>query len=146
MNVLFVCQGNTCRSPMLEFVFGNFLRTQGEIAESIKVRSAGMEGSGRPMSRECAAILKKHGIPFYERKSVLCDGLIASADVVLTMTRKQADFLQKKYGDSDKIIPLATVCGRDIQDPYGNGIQAYEDLYQLFNSISTDILRFLSNF
>lgn len=83
-NILFVCTGNTCRSPMAE----GFLR---KIAEekglNITVCSAGIAASqGAPMSRHAAAILGKKDIAVQHQAQFATARLISSADLILTMT------------------------------------------------------------
>lgn len=147
MRVLFVCEGNTCRSPMLQFMFENFVKTQCSHIkgiENIQTSSAGLAEGGRRLSGECAEILQNHGIPFCERKSVCCDKkIIAGADLVFTMTYEQARFLQNKFGENNNIIPLYEICGKDIDDPFGKGRAAYADLYHSFSCMLSDILSFI---
>jgi protein-tyrosine-phosphatase len=83
-NILFVCTGNTCRSPMAE----GFLR---QIAEeqglNLIVRSAGIAASqGAPMSRHAAAILEQKGIGVRHNSQSATAKLITWADLILTMT------------------------------------------------------------
>lgn len=83
-NILFVCTGNTCRSPMAE----GFLR---KIAEerrlNITVYSAGIAPSpGAPMSRHAATILGNKGITVGHHAQAAMGKLITWADLILTMT------------------------------------------------------------
>ncbi|MGM9937298.1 MAG: low molecular weight protein-tyrosine-phosphatase, partial [Candidatus Ornithomonoglobus sp.] len=68
MKILFVCECNICRSPMAEFIFKDMTRGMADI----QIASAAVSGerAGSPVyppAREC---LKKHGIPFEDRRAV----------------------------------------------------------------------------
>ncbi len=68
--VLFVCTGNTCRSPMAEFVMKDLVMKAG-LSESIYIASAGCSvPEGKDISKGTRGILEKYQIPFEERKSV----------------------------------------------------------------------------
>jgi protein-tyrosine-phosphatase len=84
VNILFVCTGNTCRSPMAEV----FLRHLAEDAGlAITVQSAGIAASqGAPMSRHSATIVENNGIRQQHHSQAASAKLILWADLILTMT------------------------------------------------------------
>ena len=60
MRVLFVCTGNTCRSPMAEGIMRKLVADRGL---RIEVRSAGVAAAaGASMSRHAEAVLRDKGI------------------------------------------------------------------------------------
>jgi protein-tyrosine-phosphatase len=84
VNILFVCTGNTCRSPMAE-VFLRHLAEEAGLA--IAVQSAGIAAShGAPMSRHSATILEKKGLRQQHQSQSTSAKLIEWADLILTMT------------------------------------------------------------
>ena len=60
MNILFVCTGNTCRSPMAE----GYLKSLG--LENIAVKSCGLAADGSPVSKNSVKALREIGIQLRE--------------------------------------------------------------------------------
>ncbi|KAA8998399.1 low molecular weight protein arginine phosphatase [Paenibacillus spiritus] len=85
LRILFVCTGNTCRSPMAE---GLLRKLAAERNLDLEVRSAGVAAiDGNSMSRHAAAILRDEGVQGDITSSQLKIGHIEWADLVLTLTQ-----------------------------------------------------------
>lgn len=129
MRVLFVCTGNTCRSPMMKFMFENYLAYIG--AADMTVLSAGVMRHKKPISEYAAEVLDKHGVPYSEHISNFCDRqTVQSADVIICAEQEHVEFIKREYGEEPNVASLADICGKDLQDPYGKGIAAYESTYR----------------
>ena len=70
VNVLFVCFGNICRSPLAEFVFKDMVSKRG-LSHRIYAESAGTSGfhNGDPVDRRSAEVMAKHGISCAGKRS-----------------------------------------------------------------------------
>ncbi|MBN1863549.1 MAG: hypothetical protein JW808_01475, partial [Victivallales bacterium] len=86
MHVLFVCSGNTCRSPMAEGYLRHLLEKGGR--GDITVSSAGTStADGMPPSRHSVEALKEHGIDISGHRSTgLTVELLKRSDMVVAMT------------------------------------------------------------
>ncbi|MBR2743667.1 MAG: low molecular weight protein arginine phosphatase [Clostridia bacterium] len=124
MNILFVCTGNTCRSPMAEVMMIELLKEKG--IKGVEVSSAGTAVSFQSgASYNSIMTMAKRNIDLSSHTSrMITDGMLASADAVYTMTRSQSEFLKRMFPEySNKVRPLAP---RDISDPFGGDLDEYQ--------------------
>lgn len=85
-DVLVLCTGNICRSPMGEAFLAQHLRDRGIDAH---VHSAGLVLDGRPASRHGVTALEALGFDLRGHRSRIVDGqLLAEADLIVTMARE----------------------------------------------------------
>jgi protein-tyrosine-phosphatase len=130
LDVLFVCTGNTCRSPLAAAYFNHRSAAAGVRAESAGLAAA----SGRPMAREARQVLAEIGIPAPETRSRdVTPELIGRARLVIAMTRDHAEALRRRFPTAaGKIDTLARAAGAagDIPDPYGGGIEIYRRCFE----------------
>ncbi|WP_274362440.1 low molecular weight protein arginine phosphatase [Paenibacillus thermotolerans] len=105
--LLFVCTGNTCRSPMAESLFRKLAAESGLEAEA---KSAGVAAlNGTSMSKHSATVLKNKGIKDTHRfqSSELTKELVDWADLILTMTSHHKRHVLESYpGAVDKTFTL----------------------------------------
>lgn len=128
--VLFVCTGNTCRSPMAESI-GAWLTSRAQGGAAFEFSSAGVGAvPGAGMTPEAAAALRGLGIPPPPRPhsaTTLTRRAIAEADIILAMTRSHgAAVLDLEPGATDKVQTLDP-SGDDIPDPIGQGSEVYTE-------------------
>ncbi len=123
--IVFVCTGNTCRSPMAEIILKQKLKLAG--VDGYSVTSAGLSAtSGEKMSKNSAVALKKLGYKPYGFKSrPLTRELLEKADLVVCMTYAHKNWLH----GYDKVLSIAEITGlSDISDPYGGDLTVYMEV------------------
>ena len=118
VKILFVCTGNTCRSPMAEGIMNS-------MGKNVLAASAGLfaeEGTGASENAVIAA--EKFGADIKNHRArQLTAGMVDSADLILTMTMAH----KMSLPNIEKVKTLAE-CARgigDVCDPYGGDIQEY---------------------
>ncbi|MCA1020910.1 MULTISPECIES: low molecular weight protein arginine phosphatase [Halobacillus] len=130
MNILFVCTGNTCRSPMAEAILKSKY-------DQDKVRSAGIfAGKGEPLAENSSVVLGEIDLTLNHHTSpVTVDGL-EWADLVLTMTDRHKQTLAIQYPDyQDKFFTLKEYVLID-EDQW----KQLKELYSHFEEKRTNLL------
>lgn len=131
--ILFVCTGNTCRSPMAEAVFNRFLSDGGRRAVS-----RGLFADGSAMSTNAEIALADIGIADFSHISQNVDAeIMRESDIIVGITSSHAMRLTLAFPQyASKITSMP----RDIPDPYGGDINEYkaclemikESLFEMF--------------
>jgi protein-tyrosine phosphatase len=131
--VLFVCTGNTCRSPMAECLLKQRLAKRLQCQPSdledrgILVHSAGIQAMvGGRATPEAVQVMNDWGLDLSQHESQpFVDRLARFADVILTMTRSHLDAIVSQW---PSVAPRAFVLssdGSDLPDPIGGPIEHY---------------------
>lgn len=132
--VLFVCTGNTCRSPLAAACLQELLGSEWKVASA---GLAAREGSGASAGAREAAAAAGYDLTGHRARRVSAD-LLTETSLVLAMTFAQQRFLRQSFPrQAEKIYTLKGYLGLegDVDDPYG-GDQAE------YNRAAREIWRF----
>lgn len=126
-NILVICIGNICRSPIAE---GLLKRALPEKA----VRSAGIGALiGYPADPFSIQLMQEQGIDISaHRAQSLVTSMVSEADIILTMDQDQKRFIEQKYSTSKgKVFRLGEFGKYDIPDPYQQDLAVFRQTYSL---------------
>lgn len=141
MNILFVCTGNTCRSPIAEALL------RARHLEDLEVRSAGIYAmDGGNMSLNGQLVLEKASIPFTHKSTLLNEQIVDWADLLLTMTAAHKQtiiqafphalskvYMYKEFVTHDNV--------QDVSDPYGGDLRTYEKTFQELEELTDELVK-----
>lgn len=143
INVMFVCHGNICRSPMAEYLFTDLVKKKGkEKYFNIKSSATSYEEIGNPVHYGTERILSSLNIDCsVKRAQKLTNEDGEKYDYFIGMDEENLYFMRKILGEKyyDKIFLLLEFVGEsdNVADPWFTGD---------FNRTYTDIKRGLTGF
>ncbi len=135
MNIVFVCTGNTCRSPMAEGICRKILKEKN--IDNISVSSAGISAfPGDGPSENAVIVCKENGIDISSHKARKINMyLIDETDVFICLSQSHKSALSP-YCEKGSLILL----NDGISDPYGGDCEVYR---KCFNEIYDGVLNFI---
>ncbi len=139
-SIMFVCQGNICRSPLAQALFEHLLQRRG-VAARYKVDSTGVSSYhlGESADRRMRETAARHGITVNHRARAVTQRDLAQHDLILTMDRDNYAILQRKahsqqqrsrirmFRDFDPDANGAI----DVPDPWYGGMDGFQNVYEI---------------
>lgn len=121
-NIIFICTGNTCRSPMAE---GLFRARGGETATGFTASSAGLfTDAGLPPTDNAVIAARELGADITAHRSVcLSPEMVHNATYLVCMTGAHYDRIRAAFpAAEDKLFLLMPT---DVSDPFGGDLDTY---------------------
>ena len=133
-NILVVCVGNICRSPMAEY----FLKQQ---YPQLHIESAGISGlTGHAADQKATLCMQRLGIDMSAHiAKKLNANLIKKADLILVMSQNQQKHIEQTWPFSKgKTFRLGHWQGKNVPDPYQHEQAVFDDTCQLIQNCISD--------
>jgi protein-tyrosine-phosphatase/tRNA A37 threonylcarbamoyladenosine synthetase subunit TsaC/SUA5/YrdC len=123
--VLFVCTGNTCRSPMAAALMRKKVQDQ---SIPIFVASAGVSAfGGDPASHGALEAIRSHGCSLENHQSTqLNSKLVEQADLILAMGQRHRSVIISQWPELASKVHLVAADGSEISDPFGGPLEVYQ--------------------
>jgi protein-tyrosine-phosphatase len=144
--ILFICTGNTCRSPMAEALFLHRLGEQ----EAWQACSAGIyAGAGTPASDHAIEVMHELGLDISGHRSrPLTAELVDRSDLIVTMTASHRFEILQDFPEVGNRVYLIKSFGTskvpdDIPDPVGGSVEAYRKTRDEIHRAVSDLILFI---
>jgi protein-tyrosine-phosphatase len=146
--ILFVCTGNTCRSPLAEVLARRELEARGW--RHVEVRSGGVRAApGFPASEGSSRVAAEQGLDLSGHSSTPVDQeLLEWADLVLAMSAGHLAVIQAS-GAGERATLLGAMAageeeagamGIEVPDPFGQDDAIYRDTYRVLEGMIVRVL------
>lgn len=137
-NILFVCYGNICRSPMAEMIFKDLIyRNSKRYMFSCSSRATSVEELGNDIYPKAREILELKGIKVEKHRAtqIKKDDYLKYDYIIAMEERNKRDILniiEDDFEDKIHLLKEFTNNIKDIDDPWytGDFIKAYQDIYE----------------
>lgn len=130
MKILFVCSGNTCRSPLAEAIARRMFSVAGR--SDVYVSSAGTQAwDGSSASDGAILVGIERGLDLSEHRSrMITPEIVGENDLILAMSPQHVTRIKELKADASVHLLAGYATGDDgrtIQDPFGGDLDSYRE-------------------
>ncbi|MEG0697113.1 MAG: low molecular weight protein-tyrosine-phosphatase [Algoriella sp.] len=138
-----VCLGNICRSPLAEGIL------QSKVGDNHLIDSAGTGDwhVGEQPDRRSVAVAKKHGVDISDQRAMHFNPIFFEEfDLIFAMDKQNSIDLQKLARNEEErnkvklILKDGSGVAHNVPDPYYDGDEAFEHVYQLLDDATNGII------
>lgn len=136
-SVLFVCTGNTCRSPMAQVIFKSLADKE---RLSLSVMSAGIAvgGEGRPATNEALQAVSRLGLDLSAHKTTSIRSVNTDEiDLFVALNMEHAEVLMNLGIPKNKIFVM------NIPDPFGGSQEVYDNCCDAIRAVSEKLVELI---
>ena len=151
LEILIVCTGNICRSPMAEGMLRQMIADRS--IHACRVRSAGTHAmDGRPAEPHAIEAARDRGVNIAGHRARSLDReMVDRADLILVMETGQADLIARVLAPARQAQALRLLAEfspaagtREIDDPYGQPLETYRDCARLMQTCLAGVLEHIA--
>jgi protein-tyrosine-phosphatase len=148
-SVLFVCQGNVCRSPFAAAAFARALPAL--LDGTVSTTSAGFIGPGRtPPESALSAALRRDIDLSAHRSELIRPDAARAADIVVVMSAEQAMAMRFRFAVLRATVVVLgdldpwPITGRTIRDPWNGGAAMFDEVYARIDRCVRELARLVA--